>query len=95
MKGGDGFPEMVREVVGSEKVSTQLLLGLLMGRLSGKEVADSMKQSHDKSGVSSAILENVTAFETPLMMLYWGIQVGRRLQSAESAALGRLEHSGF
>ena len=90
---GDGFPEMVREVLKSEKLSMRLLLGLLTTGLSGKEIAESMREmpSGQKPDFGNVILNNLTAFEAPLALLYWGIQIGRKMESESAAALNSLD----
>lgn len=90
---GDSFPEMVREVLNSEKVAGKLLIGLLMGSFSGKELAESMRQIPDgeKPNIGKIILKHVGAFDTPLAMLYWGIQIGRRMERESAKSLTQLE----
>jgi len=81
LKVGDGFPEMVREIVGSKEVSAQLLVNLMMVGLCGKDVADSLKRTDGRSSeLAVAGLENSLGFETPLSMFYWGVQVGRKME---------------
>ena len=90
---GDGFPELVREVAKSEKVNMRLIVGLLMGGLSGKEFTESLKPKPDgdKPDFSAAILKNFSAFDTPLAFLYWGIQIGRKMERESAAALNALD----
>ena len=94
---GDGFPELVREVVKSEKVQERLMIGLVLGSLSGKELAESMKSQNlktlngEKMDMSQIILKNIVAFDTPLALLYWGIQIGRKMERESAAALSAFD----
>lgn len=83
LKVGDGFPEMVREIAKSEKLSMQLIIGILMvGVGGGKGVADSMASIPDgqKPNFEETILRNLSTFEIPLSLFYWGIQVGQKME---------------
>ena len=91
---GDGFPELVREVVKSEKLSARLMVGLVLGSLSGRDLAESMKSEvagGQKPDMSKVILKNISAFDTPLAMLYWGIQIGRKMERESAAALSAFD----
>ncbi len=94
---GDGFPELVREVVKSEKLSARLMIGLVLGSLSGRDLAESMKSQSlktlngEKMDMSQIILKNIVAFDTPLALLYWGIQIGRKMERESAAALSAFD----
>jgi hypothetical protein len=90
---GDGFPELVRETTKSDKVAMKLILGLMMGSLSGKEFAESLKPKIDgaKPDWGAAIVKNFTAFDTPFSFLYWGIQIGRKMERESATALKALD----
>jgi len=92
---GDGFPEMVREIVKSEKLPPWLIIGLVMGGLCGKGIAESLKDSPsgEKADFGQVILNNVSVFDTPLAMLYWGIQIGRKLERESAAFIDAMEKS--
>ncbi len=87
---GDGFPELVREVVKSEKLAARLMIGLVLASMSGSKLAESMKAEvpyGQKLDMSKVILENISAFDTSLAMLYWGIQIGRKMERESVEAL--------
>lgn len=86
---GDEYPEMVRELAKSEKVSIRLIMGLVMGSFGGKEISECLKlQSEDgKPDLSTAILRNAAVFETPLALFYWGVQVGRQIEREQSSLI--------
>jgi hypothetical protein len=87
LKIGDDFPEIVRELCQSETVSRRLLIGLLMGALLGKGITADLKSSD----IGNAILNNVDAFETPLALFYWGVQVGRKSEREQSNTLAGID----
>lgn len=95
MKVGDGFPELVREVCGTEKVPMRLFLNLALGALLGKsvceEVAALTKDDNGRLDLGSVIVRNLSIFETPLALLWWGIQIGRKMEREEAEALRKLE----
>jgi hypothetical protein len=93
---GDGFRELVEEIVKSKMLTTNLMLGLAIVGLSGKDIAEKLKKeamsgTSSDLALSNMIRGNLDAFLMPLEMLYWGIQIGRRLAKEESEALGRIE----
>lgn len=90
---GDGFPEMVREVLKSDKVAMKLIFGMILQNLSGKGIADSFKDLPEgtKPDFGQVVLKNVGAFDTPLALLYWGIQVGRKMERESAKQLNSLE----
>ena len=91
---GDEFPEMVREVAKSEKLGASLMIGMLMGSICGKEIAESMKsQGNGKLDWSRIILDNVSTFEPSLSLLYWGIQIGRKLERNQTTTITKLEQN--
>lgn len=86
---GDGFREITQEILNSQKVTGLLFVSLMMGALGGKEIADAMKKQQDqlKPDLGQIVKDNLNIFQTPLEMLYWGIQIGRKLQQEETQAL--------
>lgn len=89
LKVGDGFPDVVREFAAS-KLAPHLVIALVMSALMGKSVVDDIPKEQDGKW-DDVILKHLAVFEAPLSMLYWGIQIGRKLEREESAALKRLE----
>lgn len=92
LKVGDGFPEVAREFA-SSKLAPQLVLNLVMGGMLGKGVVEDIPKTADAPW-DDAILNHLAIFETPLAMLYWGIQIGRKLEREESQVLKRIEEQG-
>ena len=94
---GDGYPEIVREVVKSSRVSGHLMVMLLASALCGKDVAESLAQMKDanksehEDRMAKTILDHFEVFNTPLEFFYWGMQVGRKLERQESAMLRDME----
>ena len=92
LKIGDEFPDMVRELVSSDKISVRLLLSLLMGAMMGNKVGESLKDG-DRASAGRAVLNNLTIFETPLALFYWGVQVGRKMERESASVLQNIESS--
>jgi hypothetical protein len=88
---GDGYPEMVREVAQSQEAVMQLILSLTLGMLSGKEISKSMGEHAKKDEMHKIVLENSVCFQGQLSMLYWGINIGRKLQQEEDRMIKNLE----
>lgn len=44
--------------------------------------------------IGSVILQNINIFNMPLSMLYWGIQIGRKLEQESARSLAELEKQG-
>jgi hypothetical protein len=87
LKVGDGFPELVKEVANSEKVVLRLLMGIMTAALRGHEAAKTFaiaKKADGKPDYYSAVLSHADTYEIPLAMLYWGIEVGRKLEREEA-----------
>lgn len=93
LKVGDSFPELVREIVTSREIQTALMINLVMTGLCGPDVAKAMKEdmSHGVSDLTGPIMKNIHVFETPFAMLYWGIQMGRRIERESAEAMQKLE----
>lgn len=97
---GDGFREMVEEIVKDDGVSGKLLCGVLFAGLGGKGFAESLKNTVPQGpgaglALSQAILENMQTFQPMMEFLYWGIQVGRKLAMEEAKVLSKLEQDGL
>ena len=88
---GEGFSDFAKEATSSESLCMHLMLGLLFAGMMGKDVTESLAKMKDKSqAMSPVILENMTVFSTPLSMLYWGIEIGKRLEK-ENQEVNKLE----
>lgn len=92
LKVGDGFPELVREIAESDKVATRLVISLVMGAMMGKGIAESMPKDKNESW-SPVIMDNLSVFENPLSLLYWGIQIGRKMERDEEKSLRKMGDS--
>lgn len=92
LKVGDTFPEVARAVAQSKTLSGRLVIGLVMGALTGKSVMDDVKgEGEDAPNFGPVILKHLEVFETPLALFYWGIQIGRRMEREEAQALSKLD----
>jgi len=89
LKVGDGFRELVLEFAASEKLAPMLVMNLAFGALLGKEVISDIPKEKGASW-APAIIKHLAVFEQPLSLLYWGIQVGRKLEREEQEALKRM-----
>ena len=87
LKVGDGFPELVKELCQSKNVPIKLALGALLTALSSGRLADAMAKVSKDGDTGFVVLENLTTFELPLSMLYWGIQIGRKQQAEQATQL--------
>lgn len=84
LKVGDGFPELVREIAKSDKLTISLFMNVVLGALMGKDMAEDAKVPEgQKPDFGAVILKHLTIFEGPLSLLYWGIEVGRKMEAAE------------
>ena len=93
LKVGDGYPELVREIGKSKFVGASLMLHVMIIGLSGGQ---GIKQSFEREKGADVdwekvIIQNLDVFQGPIEMLYWGIEIGRRLQKEEDRAVGGLE----
>ena len=72
------------------------MIGLITSSLSGRELALSMKKgmAENHLDIGSVILQNINIFDMPLSMLYWGIQIGRKLEQESARSLSELEKQG-
>ena len=91
LKIGDGFPEMVRDVAQSKAVSTKLITSLMLLALHGNDVIRCLPESPSDGDLGQVILKTMPAFETSLAMLYWGVQIGRRLERESMKVLTNLD----
>jgi len=87
---GAAYPELVKEVSSSDPVCATLMVELCIAGITGKQVADSLKKHNDSKDLQKAILENLPSFNGQLSMLYWGINIGRKLEK-ESLEVNKLE----
>jgi hypothetical protein len=94
---GDGYPEIVRELMKSSTVSGLLMLMLVAVGLSGRTIATEMaahrgtSQKEKEEAFAKIILGNLQAFNIPFEFFYWGLQIGRKLEHEESETLRSIE----
>lgn len=98
---GDGYPEMARELAASKRASMKLVANITRIILNLDEVGASIaalpSPDYGRDGgdqtpdLSLVILDNQGAFEPMLSMFYWGIQVGRRMEREQAAALKAMD----
>ena len=91
---GEDFAETCKGALASRELRSHLMLSLLLGAISGREIADELKQSSDadpSEALKKAIMNNARVFEPQLSLLYWGIRIGRELEREESDTLKKIE----
>ena len=95
---GDGFPELVREIAKSDDIVAQLMSSLMMSTLSSKSLVESVKAASVQAGnetlmraIGASLPKHIETFRGPLEMLYWGIQIGRKLQQEEAKSLNEVK----
>jgi len=92
---GDDFPEMVKEVIKSDKVAASLLCNLLLVGLTapsiGKSLQPSLSNPDGHPHLPDVILKHFDTFKPQLEFLYWGIQIGRQLERQQTETLKGLE----
>jgi hypothetical protein len=89
LEGGSDFPEIAREVLSSEKMSTKLFMNFMMMTLGAKNVADKLAMKVDD--MKSIARCEPLIYKNALEFFYWGIQVGRELEKQNSHTLQKLE----
>jgi hypothetical protein len=96
LKVGDDFPELAREICRGGKLPLRLIIGVVMGALMGKSLAEEMaalpRDQRAKLDMGPIVLRNIELFELPLSLLYWGIQIGRKTEREEVGAMQRMEN---
>lgn len=94
---GDDFPEMVKEVIKSEKVTATLLCDLLIVGLTSPTIGKSLQPSplnpESYPPLEGVILKHLETFKPSLQFLYWGIQIGRQLERQQAETLKGLEQN--
>jgi hypothetical protein len=96
LKVGDSFPEMVREVVKYDHFAMQLIMQLAIGGIMGLDVVKDismMGEDRHKQPWGPIILQHLFVFEMPLSLLYWGMQIGRKLERDEQRAVAGLDNA--
>jgi len=84
---GDGYPEMVKELCRSSTAVAHLCVGFVKTLAAAPSCGSGMPQATDADAMQEAMLERLPVFESQFDMMYWGIQIGRRMQREEDAAL--------
>lgn len=90
---GDGYRNMVEDIVQNKQLQAKVLVNMMMIGLTGKEVAESLKEDVGEHSLKNAIIKNHETFKGTFEMLYWGIQIGRKLEREEKSVLDGIEHS--
>jgi hypothetical protein len=85
---GDGFREMVEEAVKSTRVNAILMRNIVMFELEWPNIRSWVKANpcSGENYNAKSILANFDAFEGQMQFLYWGIQIGRKLERQEAAS---------
>jgi len=94
---GDGFVEMTGEMLKSPHVVATLMLGQLFSTFAQRDLTELLKSDREK-GVNTGVFERLAAFpevtEGEFSFLYWGMEIGRKLESEERKALEGMENDG-
>lgn len=85
---GDGYREMVEEMLESNSIANLLLIGVLNSLSALDDLRQSEEQPKDKHEAKQLFIKHLPMFKGQLDMLYWGIQVGRKLEREQSELLG-------
>lgn len=89
---GDGFRELVEEVLASETVDSILLGNMLTMTLATRGFANDLRGLKSREDMKEQILAHFEVFRPQMEFLYWGIQIGRKLCAQESTALRTMEN---
>lgn len=90
---GDGFPELVTEVSTSSTVAMQLVAGMALTSLTCGALAEPLKNMprDDRTAIGRVVRDNAALFQSPLGMLYWGIEIGKRLGKEQAESERQIE----
>lgn len=88
---GDGFPEMVKEMFHSTTACSVLLGGLVKTVLFFNPRKMAERPTDSPESQEAFMMDNIDVFRSQLDMFYWGIQIGRRLEREEAAAMKSIE----
>jgi hypothetical protein len=85
---GDGYPELVREMLKSDAVTSRLLVTVITNSMVTKPFVEAVKargvgRPLDSELVAQLMLQHMDLFGPLLEMFYWGIQVGRKAQEEQ------------
>jgi len=93
LKVGDEFPEIVRELCQSEKITAKLFMNVMLTGLMGSAIAKSLAEVPEgqKPNFGDIVLKHLSLFEIPLALFYWGIQIGRNLEKQSADTLKEMD----
>jgi hypothetical protein len=86
---GSDYPEIVREVLKSEKVCAEIAKNWFVGALQSGEILKGFRGG--PAGMMSDISGEPRVYSEAMNFLYWGIQVGRALERESAEALRKME----
>jgi len=91
---GDDYPEVVNEVIdgAGDFLIAQMAIDLMRSSMVSPERM--LKQMNDGLPYQIIVKDNQKFFEIQLQMLYWGIQIGRRLEREQQEVLRKMETKG-
>jgi hypothetical protein len=76
---GDEFPEMAKELMAMDEIGSKLVFRTIVAALAASDIAKDLPEPGDGSPDWARIIsKHMTAFELPLSLFYWGVQIGRR-----------------
>jgi len=94
---GDGFREMVEDLLKSKGFTMFLLTAYMTNIMGTSDLAEWAKNSGKLGseitidGLRDMIRDNIDTFRPLLEMLYWGINIGRKLERDEQDTLRQME----
>jgi hypothetical protein len=82
---GSGWFELIKEVMAESKVTNLLAASYMISIITSPEASEleEWKNLEPKKFVEK-LIKRPGVFEHPLMFLYWGIQIGKKLAEIES-----------
>lgn len=80
---GKEFPLMVNDIVESKSICALLLLDVCISGMGCKKLADDLASLGEEDN-KKAILKNLQTFSGALSMLYWGIEIGKKIAKQEN-----------
>jgi hypothetical protein len=84
---GDGYPELVREMLKSDTVTSRLLVTVIINSMVTKPFVQAVKARGVgrplDNELAQLMMQHMDLFGPLLEMFYWGIQVGRKAQEEQ------------
>ena len=85
---GSDYGPIVLECIDNERVRVAILMSFIKNSFSAKGVAEAVPANADQ--LPNFIRRTPAIYQTPAEFFYWGIQVGRKLEREQAAALSQI-----